>query len=60
MKRILGLITYHRHYWGVPHQRATDGCLIMTCYECGREQKVFAALDSVDERTKAAHGRVAA
>lgn len=60
MRRILGLITYHRHYWGVPHQRATDGCLIMTCYECGREQKVVAALDPADGRAQAAPGRVAA
>ena len=42
--RILELITHRRHYWGVPHRRAEDGCLIMTCYECGRERPVHAEL----------------
>jgi hypothetical protein len=48
--RILELLTHGRHYWGVPHRRAADGCLIMTCYECGREQKVHGELRSSLER----------
>jgi len=48
--RILELIIQHRHYWGVPHRRTGDGCLIMTCYECGRERLVHAELRPGIER----------
>jgi hypothetical protein len=60
--RILELIPHHRHYWGVPHRRATDGCLIMTCYECGRERQVLALLRPADEPAGSApsHERLAA
>lgn len=55
--RILELITNHKHYWGVPHQRATDGCLVMTCYECGREHQVHAKLRPANDPS---YDRVAA
>ena len=37
---ILSLLTYHKHYWGIPHERDRDRRLIQTCYECGAERKV--------------------
>lgn len=41
---ILSLITGHEHYWGVPHQRASDQRLIQTCYECGTDRQIKADL----------------
>lgn len=40
IKSIWGFIINHKHYWGIPHRRNPDGKLVMTCYECGREQIV--------------------
>jgi hypothetical protein len=37
---ILSLLTLHRHYWGIPHERASDNRLIQTCYECGAERLI--------------------
>ncbi len=37
---ILSLLTNHRHYWGIPHERPADKRLIQTCYECGREREI--------------------
>lgn len=42
--RILGLITGHRHYWGIPHVGETDERLIQICYECGAHRQVEADL----------------
>ena len=37
---ILAILTNHRHYWGVPHERRSDYQLIQTCYECGAERVI--------------------
>lgn len=37
---ILSLLTGHTHYWGIPHERDSDGRLIQTCYECGAEREI--------------------
>jgi len=37
---IVSLMTFHRHYWGVPHERDRDKRLIQTCYECGSEREI--------------------
>ena len=36
--KLLELLRVHSHYWGVPHVRTRDNQVVMTCYECGREQ----------------------
>ncbi|MEW6208558.1 MAG: hypothetical protein AB1631_09340 [Acidobacteriota bacterium] len=43
---ILESLVSHRHYWGVPHKRQSDGRLIQTCYECGAEREVKSDLIS--------------
>jgi hypothetical protein len=35
---IISLLSYHKHYWGIPHERDADERLIQTCYECGAER----------------------
>ena len=35
---LLSLLTNHRHYWGVPHERPADQRLVQTCYECSEER----------------------
>jgi hypothetical protein len=37
---ILSLLTYHTHYWGIPHERPSDKRLIQTCYESGAEREI--------------------
>lgn len=37
---IMSLLTYHYHYWGIPHERVSDSRLIQTCYECGAEREL--------------------
>lgn len=37
---ILAFLRNHRHYWGVPHRRKSDGLLIQICYDCGSEREV--------------------
>jgi len=37
---LLSLLTNHRHYWGVPHERPEDNRMILTCYECGAEHVI--------------------
>lgn len=37
---ILAFFRSHTHYWGVPHARKSDNCLIQVCYECGAEREV--------------------
>ena len=37
---IFQLLTYHTHYWGIPHERPADKRLIQTCYECGAERAI--------------------
>jgi hypothetical protein len=39
---LLSILRHHSHYWGIPHARASDNCLVQVCYECGavREVKV--------------------
>jgi hypothetical protein len=37
---ILSLLTNHKHYWGIPHEREIDKRLVQTCYECGSEREV--------------------
>jgi hypothetical protein len=36
---IFSLLSFHRHYWGLPHERPSDKRLIRTCYECGKERE---------------------
>ena len=36
---ILSLLSFHRHYWGLLHERPSDRRLIQTCYECGKERE---------------------
>lgn len=36
---ILELLTFHRHYWGIFHERPSDKRLIQTCYDCGKERE---------------------
>jgi len=38
--KLIALLRNHSHYWGIPHTRATDNKLVMTCYECGAERQV--------------------
>ena len=40
MMNIISFLTYHTHYWGIPHERPADKRLIQTCYECGRERVI--------------------
>jgi len=37
---IMSLLSNHRHYWGVLHERPSDHRLVQTCYECGAEREV--------------------
>ena len=37
---ILSFLSYHTHYWGIPHERPADNRLIQTCYECGAERVI--------------------
>jgi hypothetical protein len=37
---IISLLSYHKHYWGIPHERDADKRLIQTCYECGAEREI--------------------
>ena len=37
---IMALLSNHRHYWGIPHDRPSDNRLIQTCYECGSEREI--------------------
>lgn len=37
---ILSFLINHKHYWGVPHKRKSDGHLIQICYDCGSEREV--------------------
>ena len=37
---LLSLLTNHRHYWGVPHERPADQRLVQTCYECSEERLI--------------------
>ena len=37
---IMSLLTSHKHYWGIPHERDSDKRLIQTCYECGAEREI--------------------
>lgn len=37
---IMSLLTYHYHYWGIPHERDSDSRLIQICYECGAEREL--------------------
>ena len=37
---LLSLLTNHRHYWGVPHERPADQRLVQTCYECSEERVI--------------------
>lgn len=41
---ILSFLSYHSHYWGIPHVRPADKRLIQTCYECGAERVIKADL----------------
>jgi hypothetical protein len=36
---ILSLLTNHKHYWGIPHERPHDKRIIQICYECGAERE---------------------
>ncbi|HMG35240.1 MAG TPA: hypothetical protein VKM94_14970 [Blastocatellia bacterium] len=38
--KLLAFFRNHTHYWGVPHERAIDNKVVMTCYECGAERQV--------------------
>ena len=37
---ILSFLSYHSHYWGIPHERPADKRLVQTCYECGAERLI--------------------
>lgn len=37
---IISLLTYHKHYWGIPHARDANKPLIQICYECGAEREM--------------------
>lgn len=43
---ILSLLSWHKHYWGVPHTRPADDRLIQTCYECAANREVKVELRS--------------
>ena len=45
------IFNYHSHYWGVPHPREIDDCLVQTCYECGAEREVKMELRESQETT---------
>lgn len=47
---LIALISGHRHYWGVPYERASDGKVVMTCYACSRTREVVANLHPEFER----------
>jgi hypothetical protein len=50
---ILSLLTRHRHYWGLPHQRSLDKRLVQTCYECGAEKLIKIELRALPVATDA-------
>jgi hypothetical protein len=37
---IISWLCYHKHYWGIPHERDADERLVQTCYECGAEREI--------------------
>ena len=38
--KIMSLLTGHKHYWGIPHERDLDRRMVLTCYECGAEREI--------------------
>ncbi|MEW6211225.1 MAG: hypothetical protein AB1631_22860 [Acidobacteriota bacterium] len=38
--KLLSILSWHKHYWGVPHTHAADNRLIQICYECAAEREV--------------------